>query len=118
MPSGPVNVDANSKVVLPNQMSVYRSIEGLIHHFELIMTNRQWKSPVEECYAAIESPRQERLVVAHVYWSSGGTGGRSDAGNQLVCVPLRRRNGNFTVAMTPSSIFCASAITRSDVIDS
>lgn len=59
LPSGPVNVDANSKVVLPNQMSVYRSIEGLIHHFELIMTNRQWKSPVEECYSAIESPNGE-----------------------------------------------------------
>jgi NADH-quinone oxidoreductase subunit D len=59
LPTGPVNVDANSKVVLPNQMSVYRSIEGLIHHFELIMTNRQWKSPVEEVYASTESPNGE-----------------------------------------------------------
>jgi NADH-quinone oxidoreductase subunit D len=52
-------VDANSKVVLPNQLSVYRSIEGLIHHFELIMTNRQWQTPVDEVYAAIESPNGE-----------------------------------------------------------
>jgi NADH-quinone oxidoreductase subunit D len=59
LPSGPVNVDADSKVVLPNQMSVYRSIEGLIQHFELIMTNRQWKTPVEEIYAATESPNGE-----------------------------------------------------------
>jgi NADH-quinone oxidoreductase subunit D len=59
LPSGPVNVDANSKVVLPNQLSVYRSIEGLIHHFELIMTNRQWQTPVDEVYAAIESPNGE-----------------------------------------------------------
>jgi NADH-quinone oxidoreductase subunit D len=59
LPSGPVNVDVNSKVVLPNQMSVYRSIEGLIHHFELIMTNRQFTSPVDEVYAAIESPNGE-----------------------------------------------------------
>ncbi|MFM7152092.1 MAG: NADH-quinone oxidoreductase subunit D, partial [Gemmataceae bacterium] len=59
LPSGPVNVDVNSKAVLPNQMSVYRSIEGLIHHFELIMTNRQWESPVEEVYASIESPNGE-----------------------------------------------------------
>lgn len=59
LPSGPVNVDADSKVVLPNQMAVYRSIEGLIHHFELIMTNRQWKSPVDEVYAATESPNGE-----------------------------------------------------------
>src|SRR6266566_6509140 len=28
LPSGPVNVDVNSKVVLPNQMAVYRSVEG------------------------------------------------------------------------------------------
>jgi NADH-quinone oxidoreductase subunit D len=59
LPSGPINVDADSKAILPHQMSVYRSIEGLIHHFELIMTNRQWKTPVEECYAATESPNGE-----------------------------------------------------------
>jgi NADH-quinone oxidoreductase subunit D len=59
LPAGPVNVDADSKAVLPNQMAVYRSIEGLIHHFELIMTNRQWRAPVEEVYAATESPNGE-----------------------------------------------------------
>src|SRR5262249_51374793 len=59
LPTGAVNVDVNSKVVLPNQLSVYRSIEGLIHHFELIMTNRQWKTPVDEVYAATEAPNGE-----------------------------------------------------------
>jgi NADH-quinone oxidoreductase subunit D len=59
LPSGPVNVDADSKAVLPAQSSVYRSIEGLIHHFELIMTNRQWQTPVDELYGAIESPNGE-----------------------------------------------------------
>jgi NADH-quinone oxidoreductase subunit D len=59
LPAGPVNVDAESKVVLPNQEAVYRSIEGLIHHFELIMTNRQWQTPVDEVYAAVESPNGE-----------------------------------------------------------
>jgi NADH-quinone oxidoreductase subunit D len=59
LPPGPVNVDAENKVVLPNQESVYRSIEGLIHHFELIMTNRQWTTPVEEVYGAVESPNGE-----------------------------------------------------------
>jgi NADH-quinone oxidoreductase subunit D len=59
LPSGPVNVDVNSKLVLPNQMAVYRSIEGLIQHFELIMTNRQWQTPVEEVYGATESPNGE-----------------------------------------------------------
>lgn len=59
LPSGPVNVDMDSKVVLPNQMSVYRSIEGLIQHFELYMSNRKWESPVEELYAATEAPNGE-----------------------------------------------------------
>ncbi len=59
LPSGAINVDAESKIVLPNQMAVYRSIEGLIQHFELIMTNRQWKTPVDEIYAATESPNGE-----------------------------------------------------------
>jgi NADH-quinone oxidoreductase subunit D len=59
LPAGPVNVDVNSKVVLPDQMAVYRSIEGLIQHFELIMNNRQWKTPVDEVYGATESPNGE-----------------------------------------------------------
>jgi NADH-quinone oxidoreductase subunit D len=59
LPPGPVNVDVESKVVLPNQSAVYRSIEGLIQHFELIMTNRQWETPTEEVYGATESPNGE-----------------------------------------------------------
>src|SRR5215469_2263197 len=59
LPPGPINVDVESKVVLPNQMAVYRSIEGLIQHFELIMTNRQWQTPVNEVYGAVEAPNGE-----------------------------------------------------------
>jgi NADH-quinone oxidoreductase subunit D len=59
LPPGPVNVDVNSKVVLPDQLAVYRSIEGLIQHFELVMTNRQWQTPTEEVYGATESPNGE-----------------------------------------------------------
>lgn len=59
LPAGPINVDVDSKAVMPNQLSVYRSIEGLIQHFELIMPNRQWKTPVDEVYAATESPNGE-----------------------------------------------------------
>jgi NADH-quinone oxidoreductase subunit D len=59
LPSGPVNVDVGSKMVLPEQLSTYRSIEGLIQHFELIMTNRKWEAPREEIYAATESPNGE-----------------------------------------------------------
>jgi NADH-quinone oxidoreductase subunit D len=59
LPSGPINVDSESKAILPSQLAVYRSIESLIQHFELIMPNRQWKTPVDECYGAIESPNGE-----------------------------------------------------------
>ncbi|MSR30323.1 MAG: NADH-quinone oxidoreductase subunit D [Gemmataceae bacterium] len=59
IPCGPINVDVETKIPLPNQLSVYRSIEGLIQHFELNMTNRKWNAPVEEVYAATESPNGE-----------------------------------------------------------
>ena len=59
IPPGPVNVSPEGKDVLPPKDEVYSSIEGLIQHFELIMTNRQWKSPVEEVYAATEAPNGE-----------------------------------------------------------
>ena len=44
---------------LPDKMAVYRSIEGLIQHFELVMPNRGVATPVEEVYGAIESPNGE-----------------------------------------------------------
>src|SRR5438270_232699 len=59
LPPGPVNVDTESKAVMPDKSATYRSIEGLIQHFELIMTNRQWHPPVEEVYGATESPNGE-----------------------------------------------------------
>ena len=59
LPDGPVNVDVEGKAVLPEPTAVYRSIEGLIQHFELIMLNRRWQTPVDEIYAAIESPNGE-----------------------------------------------------------
>ena len=59
LPSGPVNVDIEGKAVLPDKLATYRSIEGLIQHFELIMTNRRWETPKDELYAATESPNGE-----------------------------------------------------------
>jgi NADH-quinone oxidoreductase subunit D len=59
LPAGPINVDAESKAILPDQTSTYRTIESLIQHFELIMPNRQWQTPVEEIYASTESPNGE-----------------------------------------------------------
>ncbi|MEX2169950.1 MAG: NADH dehydrogenase (quinone) subunit D [Pirellulales bacterium] len=59
IPAGAVNVDANSDVVLPAKPAVYRSIEGLIQHFEVLMPNRGFDVPLEEIYAATESPNGE-----------------------------------------------------------
>lgn len=70
LPSGPPNVDVEGKAVLPDKQAVYRSIEGLIQHFELIMWNRQWTPPVEEIYGATESPNGE----LGFYVVSDGTG--------------------------------------------
>jgi NADH-quinone oxidoreductase subunit D len=59
LPAGPVNVDVEGKATIPDKPATYRSIEGLIQHFELIMTNRQWQTPREEVYGATESPNGE-----------------------------------------------------------
>ncbi len=59
LPTGAVNVDVNGKVVFPEKLATYRSIEGLIQHFELVMTNRGFPTPVNELYGAIESPNGE-----------------------------------------------------------
>jgi NADH-quinone oxidoreductase subunit D len=59
VPAGPVNVDAATGVVLPAKPAVYRSIEGLIQHFEVNMPNRGYEVPHDEIYAATESPNGE-----------------------------------------------------------
>ncbi|MBI3467131.1 MAG: NADH-quinone oxidoreductase subunit D, partial [Planctomycetes bacterium] len=59
LPSGPVNVDMGDRVVLPDKLQVWNTIEGLITHFEVVMQNRGFEAPVEECYGAIESPNGE-----------------------------------------------------------
>jgi NADH-quinone oxidoreductase subunit D len=59
LPAGPVNVDIEGKAVIPDKLATYRSIEGLIQHFELFMSNRKWETPKEDIYGAIESPNGE-----------------------------------------------------------
>lgn len=59
IPGGPVNVSPEGKDVLPPKDQVYSSIEGLIQHFELIMTNRGFEAPRGEAYMAIESANGE-----------------------------------------------------------
>ncbi|MFG0331065.1 MAG: NADH-quinone oxidoreductase subunit D [Phycisphaerales bacterium] len=59
IPSGPVDTFADAKLTKPPKSQVYGSIEGLIQHFELIMTNRGWKAPIAEHYAAQETANGE-----------------------------------------------------------
>ncbi|HVX63228.1 MAG TPA: NADH dehydrogenase (quinone) subunit D [Pirellulales bacterium] len=59
LPSGPVDVGIDERTALPGKRQVYSTIEGLISHFELTMSNRGFTTPHEESYAAIESPNGE-----------------------------------------------------------
>lgn len=59
IPTGPVNVNIEDKLTIPDKTATYRSIEGLIQHFELFMWNRRWQPPVDEVYAATEAPNGE-----------------------------------------------------------
>jgi NADH-quinone oxidoreductase subunit D len=59
LPGGPVNVSPEGKDVLPPKDQVYSSIEGLIQHFEMIMTNRGFTAPRGEVYGCVESGNGE-----------------------------------------------------------
>lgn len=59
LPAGPVDVGIDQRTALPAKRQVYSTIEGLISHFELAMSNRGFETPHEEAYAAIESPNGE-----------------------------------------------------------
>ncbi len=48
-----------SRVILPDKSKVFSTIEGLITHFELVMTNRGFSTPSEEVYCATEAPNGE-----------------------------------------------------------
>ncbi|MBU0719510.1 MAG: NADH-quinone oxidoreductase subunit D [Planctomycetes bacterium] len=59
IPAGPINVMPGEKLTLPDKGKVYSSIEGLIHHFERIMTNRGFTPPIGEVYGANETANGE-----------------------------------------------------------
>ncbi len=59
LPPGPINVGIDERVALPGKGQVYSTIEGLISHFELVMSNRGFKVPHEEVYCATEAPNGE-----------------------------------------------------------
>lgn len=58
LPGGEVNVD-DPKIILPPKERVYHSIEGLIHHFKLIMEEHGFQTPKGEIYSATEVPNGE-----------------------------------------------------------
>jgi NADH-quinone oxidoreductase subunit D len=59
IPPGPTNVLADEKINLPDKREIYFSIEGLIHHFEIVMANRGFTPPVGEAYGAMETGNGE-----------------------------------------------------------
>jgi NADH-quinone oxidoreductase subunit D len=59
LPPGPVNAGIDARAILPSKKAVYSTIEGLISHFELVMTSRGFEVPCEESYAAVEAPNGE-----------------------------------------------------------
>lgn len=59
IPGGAVNVSPEGKAVLPPKSQVYGSIEGLIQHFEIVMTNRGFIPPRGEVYNCIETANGE-----------------------------------------------------------
>ncbi len=59
IPGGAVNVSVEGKDILPPKSQTYGSIEGLIQHFELIMTNRGFEPPRGEVYGCCESSNGE-----------------------------------------------------------
>jgi NADH-quinone oxidoreductase subunit D len=59
LPSGPVNIAPAARTILPPKPPVFNTIEGLITHFELVMSNRGMQVPSEESYAATEAPNGE-----------------------------------------------------------
>jgi NADH-quinone oxidoreductase subunit D len=59
LPAGPVNVGDDARAILPRKGVVFSTIEGLITHFELVMTNRGFQAPSEEVYCATEAPNGE-----------------------------------------------------------
>ena len=63
IPPGPVNVSPEGKEVLPPKDQVYSSIEGLIQHFELIMTNRGFSA--QRRSVRLHRNRQRRAWLLH-----------------------------------------------------
>ncbi len=58
MKPGPIKVDDRT-IAIPDKDKVYGSIEGLIHHFKLIMDQHGIEMPEGEIYSSTEAPNGE-----------------------------------------------------------
>jgi NADH-quinone oxidoreductase subunit D len=59
IPAGAVNVGTDEKLGIPDKAETYRTIEGLIQHFEILMWNRRFETPTNEVYGANETANGE-----------------------------------------------------------
>ncbi len=59
IPAEPMNITVDDKLSIPSKQETYRTIEGLIQHFELFMWNRKYETPVNEVYGANETANGE-----------------------------------------------------------
>lgn len=59
LPAGPINVGVDNRAIIPPKGQVFSTIEGLITHFELTMSNRGFDVPNEEVYCASEAANGE-----------------------------------------------------------
>lgn len=73
MPDGPVNSE-NNKIMLPYKEDAYGHIEGLIHHFKVIMDGHGVEVPKGDHYCATESPNGE--LGFYIVSDGSGTGYR------------------------------------------
>jgi NADH-quinone oxidoreductase subunit D len=115
-PEGELNVDADSKVMLPTKGEVYGSIEGLIHQFEIIMLNRGACAPRGEAYVPTEAPNGE--LGYHVISNEGNGPYRfrvrppSFYNFQIIPSLLRGRMLSDTVAILSSLNIIAGELDR------
>ena len=96
MPDGPVNLEDN-KITLPDKPDAYGHIEGLIHHFKVIMDGHGVETPKGEHYCATESPNGE-LGFYIVSDGSGNGLSHPHSSTEFLSLPgfaphVRRRNG-------------------------
>lgn len=73
LPEGPFSLEDN-KVMMPDKSDAYGHIEGLIHHFKIVMDGHGVQPPQGDRYCATESPNGE--LGFYIVSDGSGTGYR------------------------------------------